>query len=173
MKLSANCPYAMKLPLRDAVETIACCRIQGRCRLLREDEKPLCRGMRTEAEVYRFTWRNSFDGDAVVRIGRQGDEITLQWVYRSSRFGDADRRQLPLSLANWTRLQDASIAASFWALDPEEMRLGLDGSDWLIEGRRKDIFRTGSRWSPRGALRDLGKLFFELGGPPWAEVRIY
>jgi len=68
---------------------------------------------------------------------------------------------------------DALIAASFWALDPEEMRLGLDGSDWLIEGRRKDIFRTGSRWSPRGALRDLGKLFFELGGPPLAEVRIY
>jgi hypothetical protein len=31
-----------------------------------------------EAEVYRFTWNSSFDGDAVVRIGRHGDEITLR-----------------------------------------------------------------------------------------------
>jgi hypothetical protein len=37
---------------------------------------------------------------------------------------------------------------------------GLDGSDWLIQG------------SPRGALRGLGELFFELAGPPLAEVRI-
>jgi len=32
--------------------------------------------MRTEAEVYRFTWRSSFDGDAAVRIGA-GDEMPL------------------------------------------------------------------------------------------------
>jgi hypothetical protein len=32
--------------------------------------------------VYRFTWRSGFDGDAAVRIGRQGDQITLHWIYR-------------------------------------------------------------------------------------------
>ena len=37
------------------------------------------------------------------------------------------------------RLQDALIAASFWALDLEERRLGLDGSDWLFEARLKEI----------------------------------
>jgi len=37
-------------------------------------------------------------------------------------------------LAHWARLQDALIVASFWARDPEERRLGLDGLDWLIEG---------------------------------------
>ena len=36
---------------------------------LGDDEEPLCRTMRTEAAVYRFTWR-SFDGRAVVRVGR-------------------------------------------------------------------------------------------------------
>jgi hypothetical protein len=37
----------------------------------------------------------------------------------------------------------------------------------------KDIFRAISRRSPDGAIYDLGKLFFELVGPPLAEVRIY
>jgi hypothetical protein len=123
--------------------------------------------------VYRFIWNSSFVGDAVMRIGRQGDEITLRCVYRPSLFGDADRRQMPLSLANWARLQDALIVASFWALDPEESRIGLDGSDWLIEGRRKDTFRAVGRWSPIGAIYDLGKLFFELAGLPLAEVSLY
>jgi hypothetical protein len=65
------------------------------------------------------------------------------------------------------------IAASFWALDPEERPLGLDGSDWLIEGRREHIYRAVSRWSPRGLLYDLGRRFFDLAGSPLAEVRIY
>jgi hypothetical protein len=57
---------------------------------------------------------------------------------------------LALALTDWARLKDPSIAASFWALGPEERRLRLDGSDWPIEGRRKDIYRAVSRWSPQG-----------------------
>jgi hypothetical protein len=77
-----------------------------------------------------------------------------------------------LTLADWARLQDAVIAASIWALDPEERRLGLDGPDWLIERRRKDISWAVSRWSPRGTIYDLGHLIFELAGPPSAEVSL-
>jgi hypothetical protein len=82
------------------------------------------------------------------------------------------------------------IAASFWALDPdgvdwpsdgEEQQMiaaiiasrRLDGSDWLFEGRRRDIYRAATRWSPRGAPHDLGRLFFGLAGPPLAGIRIY
>jgi hypothetical protein len=81
--------------------------------------------MRTEAEVYRFTWCSSFDGDAVVRIERQGEEMTLRCVYRSSLFGDADRRQVPVTMSDWRGLEDALIAASFWALNPEP----IDGDE--------------------------------------------
>ena len=41
--------------------------------------------MRTEAEVYRFSWDSSFHGDAVVRIGRRSDEVALRWAYRWDR----------------------------------------------------------------------------------------
>jgi hypothetical protein len=36
-----------------------------------------------------------------------------------------------------------------------------------------DAFRAVSSWNPRGALRDLGKLSFELAGPPLAEIKLY
>jgi hypothetical protein len=66
-------------------------------------------------------------------------------------------------MSGWGRLQDALIAASFWALDPEELRLGLDGSDWLIEGRRKDIYRAVSRWSPDGGHLRPRQAVFRTG----------
>ena len=44
-------------------------------RLLRDGEEPLCASMRAESEVYRFAWHGSFDGAAVVRIGRQRDKV--------------------------------------------------------------------------------------------------
>jgi hypothetical protein len=87
-------------------------------------EEPLCRSLRTEVEVYRFSWRSSFDGDAVVRIGRQVNKITLRWPCRCFRLPGVDDTPpvVPLSPADWARLQDALIAASFLAVDPMKDR---------------------------------------------------
>jgi hypothetical protein len=164
--------------LREILDTIPCCRVHRRFRLLRDDEEPLCRGIRTESEVYRFAWHSSFDGEAVVRIGEPDSEITLRWVYHWFRAPSPDDSppSVPLTLADWTRLQEAFIAASFWALDPDEGPLarGLDGAFWTIEGRRKDMFRAVSRWSPRDeAVHDLARLFFDLAGPPLGEIKLY
>jgi hypothetical protein len=43
-----------------------------------------------------------------------------------------------------------------------------------MEGRRKNIFRSVSRWSPRDkAVHRLGRLFFQLAGKPLAEIKAY
>ena len=93
--------------------------------------------MRTEAEVYRFSWSSSFDGGAVVRIARQGGEITLRWAYRRFRPRGADDAPpvVALAPADWARLQDALIAANFWALDP-------DGVEWPIDGTGENRSRA-------------------------------
>jgi hypothetical protein len=130
MRLPADCPYSTKPPPLAAAETIACCRAQSRYRLVREDEEPLCRTMRTEAEVYRFTWRSSFDGDAVVRWGgsvarsRSDASIALPWS------GTPIAVRVLLTMSDWTGCRTRRSPASFWALDPEEAasrarRLGL------------------------------------------------
>jgi hypothetical protein len=124
--------------------------------------------------------------------GGKCDEITLRWVDQWFRAPGADGSPpiVPLTLADWARLQEALTAASFWALDPDGIdwpsagdeqqtvaaiiaSRGLDGSDWLFEGRRNDVYRAATRWSPGGALYDLGSLLFKLAGPPLAEIRIY
>jgi hypothetical protein len=81
-------------------------------------------------------------------------------------------------------LQDTLIAASFWVLesdgidgrsDGDEQRTiaaiigsrGLDGSDWLFEGRRKNIYRAASRWSPRGLCTISAECSSSWSACPW------
>lgn len=78
-----------------------------------------------------------------------------------------------LPFADWARLQDSLIATGFWALDPVDEQPVLDGAEWLIEGRRGNIYRGVSRWRPQGELQGLDRLFFALAGPPLSKVNLY
>jgi hypothetical protein len=49
--------------------------------------------------------------------------------------------------------------------------MGCDGARWLIAGRRRFDYHIVHRWSPDGALHDLGRLLFDLAG--LAVVRLY
>jgi hypothetical protein len=176
MKLPDDCPFA-KIPLQQLPKAerlrFDCCRA-GPGSYLIDEEDPLCRSRQTEAETYRFTWRSSFDGSACVHIGRSGSSVELRsWLSRSRL---APRMQLPslaLSLDGWEKLQRALKNSDFWAVDAEDEAFGLDGARWLIEGRRGDNYHQVERWSPRGAIHDLGRLFIAFAGPPFASVKLY
>jgi hypothetical protein len=126
---------------------------------------------REEGQVHRFIWQSSFDGDAVVRVGRQRDVVTLRWR-RHRRFGspsaDDSPAQFAIALEDWARLTHALSAADFWSLDPVERGLGLDGAQWLFDrGRRENGCHGISRWSPQGGLYALGRLFLRWPNRPY------
>jgi hypothetical protein len=172
MRLPANCPFRGVPPdihlWREDLS--GCCR-----RWLLLNEEPLCGTISSEVEVYRFFWRSGFDRDAVVRIGRQDRAVTLRWGWSRFRRPSPDDApaEVALSPADWARFFDGLIAAKFWALDPVEEAWGLDGADWLIEGRRGNVYRGIKRWSPEGAVYDLGRQFFTLAGPPLSQIKLY
>jgi hypothetical protein len=131
-------------------------------------EDPLCRSQQTEPEAYRFIWHSSFDGNALIHVTRRGDAIALRWKRMFSGLAS-----VALSLNDWEKLQPALMISNFWSLDTADERVGLDGAQWLIEGRRGDIYRSVERWSPQGEVHNLGRLFFALAGPPLASVELY
>ena len=161
MRLPADCPHRVVTSgIHLGREDLSrCCRGPAGTWLL-ADEEPLCRTIGSEGQVYRFAWRSSFDGNAVVRIGSQDCAITLRWRYDWFRTPTPDDApaDAALSPGYWARFRDALIAANFWALDPIDEAQGLDGAQWFIEGRRGKVYRGGSRWSPRGEVHALGRL---------------
>jgi hypothetical protein len=175
MKLPDDCPFA-KMPLQfpeTEMHRFDCCRA-GATGYFIGEEDPLCRSQQTEHETYRFTWRSSFDGDAVIQITRKGDSVGLRSrLSRSPLRIKVPTLPVALSLHDWEKMQKALMVSNFWSLDTADDRLGLDGAQWLIEGRHGDNYHRVERWSPRGAVRDLGCLFFALAGPPLADVKLY
>ena len=179
MKLPENCSFAVAptdefgLPEFGLLlnKPSNCCRSS-----LVGTEEPLCRSRATEDEAYRFIWHSSFDGHAMVHIGCKGDAIALRWNYpRFLRRIDSLQEcgSGVLSAADRGRLHRTFDAAKFWSLDASGNRSGLDGANWLIEGRRKDIYHAVHRWSPCGKIHDLGRLFFAMAGSPLADVELY
>jgi hypothetical protein len=128
-------------------------------------QEPLC----FSPEAYRFIWRSSFDGDAVVYIARKGDKASFRWsagFKGSSSFAE-------LSMSDFEKLKRSMAAAHFWELDAIDQSVGFDGATWQIEGRRGGTYHSVQRWSPSGTIRDLGRLFFSLAGKPLASVKLY
>jgi hypothetical protein len=93
-----------------------------------------------------------------------GRSATVCRVYRASAFGKIRHHRALLRRADWAQLEDAILAANFWMLDEVDGRRGLDGSTWDFSGRRGHEYHHLNRWSPRGALWDLGRLLFDLAG---------
>ena len=171
MKLHDNCPFAVAAIGEndaDEIDRSECCRRLG-WYWLNWPEEPLCRSRGTEEEAYRFSWQSSFNGDASVHIGRNDRLIRLCW----HKFG-TPAAFAPLSLDDWHELQKAIDAARFWSLESGRKAIGgFDGAQWLIEGRRRNDFHALQRWSPGGAIQELGRLFFALAGPPLACIEPY
>jgi hypothetical protein len=135
-------------------------------------DKPLCHFRLDEEEGYRFVWDSSFNGEVIIHIGRQGEKIILRWDYRWFTASNAPRN-LELPFGDWRTLQRALDEVDFWSLAPTCSKSGLDGANWLIEGRRDDTYHAISRWSPTGPIHDLGRVFFALAGMPLATVTLY
>jgi hypothetical protein len=82
---------------------------------------------------------------------------------------------VPLTLADWARLQEVLITAFFWAFDSEEPLLVVSmGRFGQSRGAPEGHLSGCQQVSPRDeAVRDLGRLFFELAGRPLRGVMIY
>jgi hypothetical protein len=185
MKLPAKCPHRRSsknwrpwFANEDVEDRPPCCRQTDSdpFTVWFQKSRPLCEKIETTIEEYRFTWRSSFDGHAVVQIGRgetpRGETVVIMDWARGG-LGETGRYWRGMNSDSWDRLEAAIFAAGFWCLDQFDHRIGLDGARWMIEGRRRDVYGVIERWSPDGSVHDLGRTFFELAGPPISDIRLY
>lgn len=173
MRLPADCPFAGMTDsqfIETKINRTDCCRTLGPYWASGPHEL-LCRSRPKEDEAYRLFWQSSFDGDAVVHVARKGESIAVRWTL--SFLASEGTATVSRSLDDWEKLQRALVAANFWSLTTRGEEAGFDGAQWLIEGRCGDVYHAIHRWSPGGAVHDLGRLFFALAGPPLAGIELY
>jgi hypothetical protein len=119
-------------------------------------------------ESYRFVWLKHQQNPVAVRVARASSpgEIAVVSVEADAHDPTVKRRHEFTAAAEvWTALREHLGAADFWNLagDPDESERGLDGADWIIEGRRGGMYHAVVRWEPkpgpfRAACEDLIKV---------------
>jgi hypothetical protein len=130
----------------------------------------------TGPETYRFVWTRHLHNPVAVRVTRAGGEVSLVSVQADARDPSVKRRhEFTVGPEVWTSLQRHLEAADFWNLagDPGENERGLDGADWVLEGRRANIYHSVVRWQPKpGPFREACEVLIEASGLSFpAEIR--
>ena len=127
-------------------------------------------------EAYRFVWTRHLHNPVAVRVTRAGDDVAVVSVEADARDPATKRRHEFVATGDvWTALVAHLQSADFWKLagDPEEDERGLDGADWVIEGRRGDVYHSVIRWEPKpGPFRRACEDLIKVSGLSFpAEIR--
>lgn len=120
-------------------------------------------------ETYRFTWMRNLHNPVAVRVSRAGGAGIGIVTVESDLHDPSKNRRHEFVVAGeaWAPLLKHLESADFWNLagDPSDEERGLDGADWVIEGRRAGIYHSVIRWNPvPGPFRSACEDFIQLSG---------
>lgn len=123
----------------------------------------------SSGESYRFLWLRTWGRPIAVRV-EAGRSITLTAVELDGAGGyepgKVSRRvQSQLSAAEWETFSEALKATDFWKMPGRLPNHGLDGAQWVMEGRSGLNYHVVDRWSPApGAYRELCLMLVKFAG---------
>ena len=69
-----------------------------------------------------------------------------------------------LTVKEWVEFEALLNNCSFWTSKPYIESMGLDGSEWMIEGHLKNKYWVVTRWSPKDNFRKTGEYLIKKSG---------
>jgi len=135
------------------------------------NEPSLSCGPSKEREAYRLLFLPAFGHPVAIRINDSASGIVLESTELSGMAGYDpgmvfERKRIQLNERDWNELKSAIVASTFWsATTSAEALIGIDGDQWIIEGRKGREYHAVGRFHPKGTwFGDLGQIFFKLSG---------
>jgi hypothetical protein len=108
---------------------------------------------KSQNEIYRFTWLRTFNDPIAIRIEKHGDNYALYWKSCDGAGGYApgklitDQRKV-ISKETWNEFIKRIDQIDFWNLPTNEKVLGMDGAQWILEGKTPTKYHVTDRWTP-------------------------
>lgn len=143
-------------------------------------EPPLPEG---SAETYRFLWLRSFHHPIAVRVVCIEKACELTGLRTDGHGGYepgsvVERKTRRLSEAEVAGFREMLARVQFWGSQPTDDRIGLDGAQWVLEGRRGPAYHLWDVWSPEtsgpsAAFREMCLQLVRLSGLAVRENEIY
>jgi hypothetical protein len=111
-------------------------------------------------------WLPSFDPTIIVRVERRGEVYLLV----ASRVTGIGRHHIdqevhrPLDAREWVTFERYVEEAGFWQMPSESGYIGLDGSQWFLEGADESQYHHVDRWENDPAYLRAGLFLLRLSG---------
>jgi len=128
---------------------------------LRAMSEPTLSCKQSATESYRFLWLRTWGAPIAVRVEVLGGAAAITAVeldgaggYRPGKV--ARRVERKLTKVEWAQVSDGLVKIEFWKTPTREGRGGLDGAQWVLEGRKGSQYHVVDRWTPQGGdFREL------------------
>lgn len=106
-------------------------------------------------DVYRFLWLRTWGRPIAVRVEGLTSGAAIFAVELDGACGYglgkvSRHKQRKLTDGEWTRIVNDLQALQFWTLPTRVPDDGLDGAQWVMEGRKGSQYHVVERWSPKG-----------------------
>ena len=116
-------------------------------------KEPILFNDRVNRETYRLMWLRSFNDPVVVRIEKNNEDYMLYWKIRCD---SCENNRLTLnnsriiSKREWNSFKWQLQKTFYWRMWSKipSLAIGLDGSEWILEGSNKNNYHVVDRWSP-------------------------
>ncbi|MGE9311089.1 hypothetical protein ACLOAU_05565 [Niabella sp. CJ426] len=108
---------------------------------------------KSQKEIYRFTWLRTFHNPVAIRIEKHGDQYFLCWKLSDGAGGykpgklTIDQHK-KLDKQTWDAFVKKLSEIDFWKLPTNQNDRGLDGSEWILEGKSENNYHVVNRWTP-------------------------
>ena len=106
-------------------------------------------------EAYRVIWSRAFHDPVIAVFQRTDTEMIVRWKVLDGRGGEWPPGKIIasgekyLTISDWAKLKQTVKNMEFWNLSSEDNNdIGVDGWNWLVEGRCENNYHLITRWAP-------------------------
>ena len=121
-------------------------------RFLYDMKEPLLFNRQLNKQVFRFTWLRTFHNPVMVRIEKGNNGVFLYWKVTDGKGGyDPGKimvnEKRKIINPEWEQFISLVDSAKFWKMTRSGI-VGMDGSEWILEGIDPTRYYVTSAWSP-------------------------
>jgi hypothetical protein len=127
-------------------------------------------GFKNDCEkCYRFIWLRTFHHPIIVSFFKYPENAKITWKILDGLGGYYPgkimlEKERELTIEEWNKVEQIIDDMEFWRLYLEnKYHTGMDGAEWIIEGKCEESYHIVIRWSPeesnsfrQGCLKLLG-----------------
>jgi hypothetical protein len=116
-------------------------------------KEPIIYSDKSQDEIYRFTWLRTFHHPVAIRIEKHNGNYTLYWKLSNGAGGYKPGvlvidKQKTLDKETWEVFINKLDQSDFWNLVTNHTDSGMDGSEWILEGKSANKYHVVDRWTP-------------------------